>query len=85
MYNQDIPASRGFMNDSQEAGFFIDRTKNGIILEIDLHNRIDSGKHDGEVSLRIPLTKAALKELAIMFQVASEEEYPNDTKGLDKV
>lgn len=83
MYNPDIVASRAFQKnktmlfDGYDASFFIERTKEGIILEIDTTNEF------GENSMRIPLTKKALEELATMFEVASREEFPNDDKGLD--
>ena len=79
----DIVASRGFQKNKTllfngfEASFFVERTKGGIILEIDTNSEF------GENSQRIPLTKSALKELAVMFEVASREEFPNDDKGLD--
>jgi hypothetical protein len=79
----DIVASRSFQKekaslfDGFEAGFFIERTDKGIILEIETSNKLS------ENSQRIPLTKNALKELAVMFQAASEEDYPQENMGLD--
>jgi hypothetical protein len=83
MHNPDIVASRVFQKnktmlfDGYDASFFIERTKEGIIMEIDTTNEF------GENSMRIPLTKSALKELAVMFEAACKEEFPNDDKGLD--
>ena len=79
----DVVASRAFQKnktmlfDGYDASFFIERTPQGIVLEVDTTNEF------GENSMRIPLTKKALKELSIMFKVACEEEFPNDDKGLD--
>jgi len=84
IYNPpDVVASRAFQKNKtmlfngHDASFFIERTKGGIILEIDTTNKF------GENTMRIPLTKKALEELAVMFEVACREEFPNDDKGLD--
>jgi len=79
----DVVASRAFQKnktmlfDGHDASFFIERTPKGIILEVDTTNEF------GENTLRIPLTKNALEELAVMFEVACREEFPNDDQGLD--
>jgi len=83
MHSPDVVASRAFQKnktmlfDGYDASFFIERTKNGIVLEVDTTNEF------GETTVRIPLTKNALKELAVMFEVASREEFPHDDMGLD--
>jgi hypothetical protein len=84
MHNPDIVASRGFQKNKTalfngfEASFFIERTKEGIVLEIDTNNEF------GETSQRIPLTKNALKELSIMFKEACKEKFFCEMNGLDK-
>lgn len=81
---ENVIASRGFISELQEVSFFVTNDKKkGAILEIEI---IDKERMKPPVAFNIPLSKETLKELSIMFEMASQEEYketPRSLKTLD--